>query len=154
VAGRRSTVVAAAVALLVVGGIWYVFLRGAGEAGQQIAETQAAAIDQIANAQDAQAESGLRQTMFAAQAKFAENGSFPTAANLAEFEPNFNYTDAASGGPREISVYSSQTKFGAAAMSDSGTCLWMRTSVDGAIAYGRGRPCTGQAALGATDPES
>jgi hypothetical protein len=56
-----------------------------------------------------------------------------------------------SSGPNVVSVQVSPQAWGAAAMSRSGTCFWIRETVAGGTAYGSGDPCTGAAAMSATN---
>jgi hypothetical protein len=129
----------------------FVFLRGADEAGSRIADARADAVAQGDRAQDIAAQAALGRAVVVARALYAEQGSFEPAG-LAAFEPSIDFTSGASTGPASISYRSDGDAFGVAARSASGTCWWARGGADGTTTYGRGDPCTGQAALGATEP--
>src|SRR5437867_9842687 len=125
--------------------------------GESAAQAEQTAVAQIGVAQDTQAQVDL-QTAYQTAMNLYESGdgsatglpSFAnvTAAALAKAEPSLKYTDGTSTGPDVISVDGSGSDWGAAALSSSGTCLWVHLS-NGAVTYGSGMPCTGSAALSA-----
>jgi hypothetical protein len=125
--------------------------------GESAAEAEETAVAQIGVAQDTQAQVDL-QTAYQTAMTLYESGdggatglpSFAniTAADLAKAEPSLMYTDGASTGPDVISVKGSGSEWGAAALSSSGTCLWVHLS-SGAVTFGSGTPCTGSAAMAA-----
>ena len=110
-------------------------------------------------AQDRAAQSSLRNAIAAAKTCFTDNDTYTgcTDAVLLGVEPSLGFQAAASTGPKEISdtVYQT-TKAGdswaAAALSDSGTCWWIKdisTSPGAGTFYGTGAACTGAAAKAA-----
>jgi hypothetical protein len=132
----------------------FAVMKSGGESAAQAEET---AVAQIGVAQDTQAQVDL-QTAYQTAMTLYESGdvgatglpSFTniTAADLAKAEPSLTYTEGASTGPDVISVKGSGSEWGAAALSSSGTCLWVHLS-NGAVAFGSGTPCTGAAAVAA-----
>lgn len=133
----------------------FAVMKSGGESAAQAEET---AVAQIGVAQDTQAQVDL-QTAYQTAMTLYESGdvgatglpSFTniTAADLAKAEPSLTYTEGASTGPDVISVKGSGSDWGAAALSSSGTCLWVHLS-NGAVAFGSGTPCTGSAAMTAS----
>ena len=118
-------------------------------------------------AQNRAAQSGLRNALAAAKTSFTDVGSYAnaTSANLAAIEPSLTYaaTGVASTGPTNISVgpfttNSTNDSWAAAALSDSGTCYWIKdvsTTPGAGTKYGSGATCTAtaaQAAAGSSFP--
>lgn len=140
-----------AAGLLVAGVLAFVFLRGADEAGRQIAETEGQAVGQIDRAYDAAAQGSLGRAVVVAQSLHAERGSFTTdLATLSAFDPSIAFTSGPSKGPSSISFATSDTSFAAAVRSESGTCWWVKVDASGVTTYGSGTTCTGRAATGAS----
>jgi hypothetical protein len=108
---------------------------------------------QIDTAGDVQAQANLRMALSAATTAFMDAGSFASAGpdELSALEPAFGYVDGShpSTGANVVSVEATDQAWGAAVLSSSGTCFFIRT-VGTAQAFGSGDPCTGEAALGAT----
>jgi hypothetical protein len=111
---------------------------------------------QIDVTDDMQAQANLRMALSAATTAFMEGGGFASAnaTELAALEPSFTYVDGAqpSSGANVISVEATDQAWGAAVLSESGACFYIR-SVGTAQAYGRGDVCTGEAAMSATGSE-
>jgi hypothetical protein len=107
---------------------------------------------QVGVADDLQAQANLRMALSAATTAFMEGGSFASASatELSALEPSFTYVEGTrpSTGPGTISVEATDQAWGAAVLSDSGTCFFLR-SVGSSQAYGDGDVCTGQAAMAA-----
>jgi hypothetical protein len=142
-----------AVGLALAGVVAFIFLRGADEAGKQVADSQSNALDQIDTAYDAAAQGSMGRAMVVARSLYAERGSFTTdLATLSAFDPGITFTAGPSNGPTSIAYAASDSAFGAAVMSESGTCWWVKTDVRGVTTYGSGTTCTGEAALGASAP--
>ena len=140
-----------AAGLVVAAVLAFVFLRGADEAGRQIADAQADAVAQVDRAQDVEAQVALGRAVVVVRTFYAEQGSFEPAG-LADFDPSVDFTPGASTGPTSIAYQSDGDAFGVAARSTSGTCWWVRGDAAGTTSYGSGDACTGRAALGANDP--
>jgi hypothetical protein len=108
---------------------------------------------QIDIAGDVQAQVNLRMALSAATTAFMEGGSFTSADpdELSALEPAFRYVDGShpSTGANVVSVEATDQAWGAAVLSSSGTCFFIR-AVGTAQAFGSGDPCTGEAAMGAT----
>src|SRR5512132_1912317 len=110
-------------------------------------------------AQDRAAQSSLRNAIAAAKTCFTDNDSYTgcDAAKLLTIEPSLTYNVSPSTAPKEVdSVVYLTNKAGdswaAAAMSDSGTCWWIKdisTSPGAGTFYGTGATCTGTAAKAA-----
>jgi len=110
-------------------------------------------------AQDRAAQSSLRNAIAAARVCFTDNDTYTgcTDAILNGIEPSLTFQGGASTLPKQVSdtVYQT-TKAGdswaAAAMSDSGTCFWIKdisTDPGAGTFYGSGAACDGTAAKGA-----
>ena len=138
-----------AAGLVLAGALAFVFLRGAGEAGRGLERAETRTVATIDRAHDAAAQSSLAQAMAIARALHAERGSFATdPANLSTFDPSVRFAPGRSTGPTSIGFMATDAAFGAAVLSESGTCWWARTDATGVVTYGSGTPCTGDAALG------
>jgi hypothetical protein len=138
-------------ALVVAAVLAFVFLRGAGEAGRRIADDRGDAVAQVVRAQDVAAQAALGRAVVVVRTLYAEQGSFEPAA-LADLDPSIGFTPGASTGPASIAYGSDGDAFGVAIRSASGTCWWTKGDSSGTTTYGSGEPCTGQAALGASQP--
>jgi hypothetical protein len=131
----------------------FVFLRGAGEAGERFADARSDTVAQVDRAQDVAAQTSIARAIVVARALYAEQGAFPTdPATLNAFDPSIRFTSGASTGPASIAYQASGPEFGGAVRSVTGTCWWGKADASGTTAYGSGDPCTGQAALAAIDP--
>ena len=109
-------------------------------------------------AQDKAAQSSLRVGQTTALIIFSDNGDFgeadTTALGTAEPSLTWNNSTTQSDDDLKISVDSSgTTEWGGAAMSDSGTCFYIRVSASGPTRYGSSTSsaCTGAQALLVTD---
>jgi type IV pilus assembly protein PilA len=114
-------------------------------------------------AQNRAAQSSLRNALAAAKTAFTDTDDYSTATNvnLLAIEPSLTYQVAgtASTGPNDVSVGPFSTvplsndSWSAAALSDSGTCYWIKdVSTAGAASgtrFGSGAACTATAAQAA-----
>lgn len=142
-----------AAGLVVAGLLAFLLLRGAGEAGEQIADANAQTIAQIDRVQDSAAQVSATRAIVVARALSAEQGGFAAdPAALTAFDPTIRFTAGASAGPRSVAFSSTDSVFAVAVRSESGTCWWASTDVGGATRYGSGEACTGRAALDASAP--
>jgi hypothetical protein len=147
----RMVWVAAGLAVAAV--LAFVFLRGAGEAGEQVADARSDTIAQVDRAQDVAAQASIGRALSVAGTIHAERGTFAIdPADLSAFDPSIHFTSGASTGPTSIAYHTTASAFGVAVRSGSGTCWWARSEGSGTTAYGSGGTCTGQAALAASDP--
>jgi hypothetical protein len=140
-----------AVGLVVAGVFAFVFLRGADQAGKQIADSETHAVSQIDKAYDAAAQGTMGRATVVASSLYAERGSFTTdLATLAAYDPELRFTSGPSQDPGTVSYAVNGGTFGAAVLSESGTCWWAKIGTDSVTTYGSGTPCTGSAALAAS----
>ena len=110
-------------------------------------------------AQDKSAQSTLRVAQTTALVVFTDDGDFgdadTTAMTTAEPSYTWNGATTASADDQVVSVSANGagTEWGAAAMSDSGTCFYVRVSSSGPTQYGSSASaaCTGAQALTVTD---
>ena len=99
-------------------------------------------------AQDRAAQSNLRIAQNTALILFTDDGTFAPAtdAGLATAEPQLDWVvgTAASTDDKLVSVgpNTTGTEFGAAALSDSGVCYFVRVRTDGATRYGKSSTTT------------
>jgi hypothetical protein len=149
--GRRPVFVVLGV--LLVAGLGYGVFTATKSGGEAVVRNVKGTTKQIDVADDMQAQANLRMALSAATTAFMEGGGFASASatELAALEPSFTYVDGSrpSSGPNEISVEATDQAWGAAVLSASGTCFYIR-SVSTTQAYGRGDVCTGGAAMAAT----
>ena len=151
-------IVMAAAGLLVVALVGVGFLRFVSRSGHEVASDQTTVVKQIDHAKDAVAESSLRNALAAASVAFTDTQSFSGAgpAELSLLEPSLTWVDGPSTGSTVVSVANTDTAWAAAALSDSGTCFWIKRDLGAGLsgtAYGSGATCTGRAALaGASAP--
>jgi hypothetical protein len=121
--------------------------------GEAVVQHTRDATEAVDAAGDVQAQANLRSALSAAMTAFMDGGSFESASadQLAALEPALTYVDGSqpSTAANVVSIEASDQAWGAAALSSSGTCFFIRT-VGTAQAFGSGDPCTGQAAMGAT----
>jgi hypothetical protein len=129
----------------------YGFLAFVSRSGHQVADAQATVVQQVDHSQDAAAQSSLDNAMGAAKTVFMDSSSYEglTAADLSGVEPSLTYTDGPSPNLSTISVASTPTTVGLAALSPSGTCFYMKDDAAAGVSFGSGTTCTGQAALAA-----
>ena len=101
----------------------------------------------------------LTNASHAALALAAEGSVDPTSGGYAVADVDallemagggVTFTSDASAGPNEVSVATNQNEWAAAALSESGTCLYIHLETD-VVFYGSGQTCTGQAAMAAGD---
>ncbi len=110
-------------------------------------------------AQDKGAQSSLRAGQTTALVIFTDDGDFSggTTTNLATAEPSYTWVNATTASAADdtmsVSSNTANTEWGAAAMSDSGTCFYIRLSSAGPTQYGSSSSaaCTGTQALTVTD---
>jgi hypothetical protein len=150
---ERSRLIIGSVVLAIVVGLAWGFLHFMASSGNEIASDQQHVVDQIGNTQDVQAKLTGTQALQSVQMLYGQDGSFDsvTPQSLKAFEPAFTYTASASTNPNMVSVASSSAGVGLAVQSASGTCLYVHVSA-AATTYGTGSVCTGDAAMGASDP--
>jgi hypothetical protein len=140
-----------AAGLVLAGVLAFAFLRGADEAGTQIAGARSETIEQIDRAHDAAAQATLGRAAAVARSLSAERGRFTTdLATLSAFDPGLRFTSGSSEDFGSIAYSATDTAFAAAVRSKSGTCWWLRTDAGGATTYGSGTACTGDDAMGAS----
>lgn len=141
------------VGLVVAGVLAFVFLRSADEAGKQIAGSQSEAVSQIDRAHDAAAQGKMGRAVVVALSLYAENGSFTSnPTSLSAYDPELGFTSGPSNDPMTISYSADADGFGAAILSESGACWWAKIDANSVTTYGSGAPCTGSAAMAASDP--
>lgn len=107
-------------------------------------------------AQDQSARSTLRTAQTTAAIVYVDNGTYRDASvrNLRDAEPGLTWrgSNSASRDQDEVSVAATRdgSEWGAATLSDSGTCFYIRLREDGSTLYGSSTssPCTGSTALG------
>jgi hypothetical protein len=151
--GRKPLYVALTVVLLA--GLAWAIVSVTAMGGDAVVQHAKETTKQVDGSTDVQAQANLRAALAAATTAFMDGGSFAsaTATELAALEPSLQYVDATrpSTGPTVISVQATDQAWGAAVLSSSGTCFFLRT-VGGTQAYGAGDAdvCTGDAAMGAT----
>jgi hypothetical protein len=150
--GRKPVYVALGAVLVVALG-WAVFTvtKTGGEAVVKHVEDTTKQID---TAGDVEAQTNLNLALTTAKTAFVEAGSYGSAGygQLSALDPALTYIDGsgASTGPKVVSVEATEQAWGAAVLSSSGTCFFIRDVAGGSTAYGSGEPCTGEAAMGAT----
>ena len=125
--------------------------RTGGEAAaQHLRDTTA----QVGQASDIQAQASLQTALTSAKVALAESDTFEAAdvEYLSSFGSPISFVEGTSlsSGANVVSVQVAPQAWGAAAMSASGTCFWIRETMAGGTAYGSGDPCTGAAAMSAT----
>ncbi len=106
-------------------------------------------------AQERAAQSSLRIAQTSAMVVYTDSGDFgdATVNALRATEPGFTWlsSNSASTDDKRISIASNRagTEWAAAAMSDSGTCYYIRVRESGSTLYGQSSrsSCTGQSAL-------
>jgi hypothetical protein len=141
------------VLLVVAAAAAFVFLRGADEAGKEIADARSETLDQIDRAYDAAAQGTVGRAVVVAQTLYAEQGTFTTdLPTLSAFDPSLGFTSGPSTGPETVSYAVGGTEFAAAVRSESGTCWWVKIDASSTTSYGSGATCTGGAALAASSP--
>ena len=142
----NSRVIIGVICLLVVGGVVFGFMQFVGKSGSQVAETER---ETIQRGQDTSPKVDLNVALTAARTSFGIDGSYAglTAASLSQSEPEIHFTDGASSRPGLVSVFANGTSFGAAEVSASGTCFYIRDS-GGVTGFGTGTgSCSGRDAL-------
>jgi len=146
-------VVAVAVVVLVSAVSFVLVAKRGGEEAAKAASTDLAA---AAEAKDREAQSTLRNGLAAAKTAYTDTASYAgvTPEVLVQIEPSLTFISGPSTARNTVSVAATDQSIGLAAMSESGTCFWLRDDESGGgTAYGSGAPCTGAAALaGATGP--
>jgi hypothetical protein len=130
----------------------FVVLSGADEAGTRIADAESGTLAQVDKAYDAAAQGTIGRAIVVAQNLYAEQGSFTTdLATLSAYDPGLRFTSGPSNDPDTVSYAVNGSGFGAAVRSESGTCWWVHVDAGSVTTYGSGSPCTGSAALAASD---
>ena len=102
-------------------------------------------------ANDRAAQSSLRNGLTAAKTIYTDSQDY-TAANdtkLKEVEPSLTFQTAASTDYKIVSVGSTTSTWGGAALSKTGTCFLIKDSsgAGGGTTYGTNATCTGDQAL-------
>lgn len=148
--GLDPRLLVAIAGLVAVGLAVYGFFSLVSRGGHEVADAQVSAVQQVDHSQDAATQASLRGAMSAATTIFLDNSTYEglTPADLAAVEPSLTYTDGPSMDPTTISVASTPTTVGLAAMSPSGTCFTIADDAVEGVTYGSGAECTGVAALG------
>jgi hypothetical protein len=134
------------VVLVVASAAIFGFMTFVGKSGKEVAQTEQQTIQR---GQDTFPQLDLNTALIAAKAGFGLNGNYQglTAATLAQSEPALHFTDGASTRPGLVSVFANGTSFGAAEVSASGRCFYIR-DVGGATGFGIGSgTCTARSAL-------
>jgi hypothetical protein len=145
--------VGAIVCLVAAAAAAFVFLRGADEAGKEIADAQSETLTQVDRAYDAAAQGTVGRAVVVAQTLYAEQGTFTSdLPTLAAFDPGLRFTSGPSTGPGTVSYAVSGMEFAAAVRSESGACWWVKVDASSKTSYGSGATCTGSAALAASSP--
>jgi hypothetical protein len=131
----------------------WVFLRGADEAGRELGGRNEQGVATIDRAHDAAAKGTLGRAVVVAQSLFAEHESFTTdLATLSAYDPSLRFTSGSSSDPGTVAYAVDAGGFGAGVRSASGTCWWVRIDTASTTTYGSGEPCTGSAAMAASQP--
>jgi hypothetical protein len=148
--------------------IWYAYVQsqdryGSGEPCTAIAALSGSKPDLTADSpwhlmddrkQATAAQSTLRNALVAAKTSYSDTGTFTdtTLEKLQAIEPTISFVAAGtpSADADTVSFAIVGEAFGAAALSDNGTCYWITEDVGvSGTQYGQGTPCTGTAALAA-----
>lgn len=145
--------VGAVACLVVAAAAAFVVLRGADEAGKEIAGARSGTLASVDRAYDAAAQGTVGRAVVVAQTLYAEQGTFTAdLPTLSAFDPGLRFTSGPSTSPETVSYAVSGTEFAAAVRSESGACWWVRIDASRRISYGSGATCTGTAALAASSP--
>jgi len=106
----------------------------------------------VARLLDEQARVAADRALTLAQGALGHAGGLSAAgvSQLTQQDGSLLFVDGPSTAPTIVSVAEAAGVWGAAAMGPSGTCYWVSLAAGGDVRYGRGTPCTGRAALGAT----
>ncbi len=112
-------------------------------------------------AQDRAAQSSLRIAQNTSLILFTDDGTFApaTSTGMATAEPQLDWVAAGvnstDDGIVSVGPNTAGTEFGAAAMSDSGVCYYVRVRADGATRYGSSSTtaCNGTNAMAVTGTE-
>src|SRR5947208_357886 len=92
-------------------------------------------------AQDKVAQTSLRNSLSDAKVIYTDNNSYSgaDATGMTAAEPALSFVEDAtlSTGPRQMSVKETANTWGAAAMSDSGTCFYIYDPGNTAVKYGK-----------------
>lgn len=110
---------------------------------------------------DRAAQTSLRNGTLAAATLFTDNSDYSDAdvAGLDEIEPGLAYvgspTESTDANQLSVDSNPAGTVWGAAALSQSGTCFYTRSDAAGATTFGASEtlPCTGAQALNAAGPD-
>lgn len=150
--GRKPIYVLVAVVLLA--GLAWVIVGVTKTGGEAVVKNVRDTTEQVDAAGDVQAQTNLNLALTTAKTAFVEAGTYASAGygQLSALDPALSYVDGStpSTGPNVVSVEATEQAWGAAVMSSSGACFFIRDVAGGATAYGSGDPCTGEAAMGAT----
>jgi hypothetical protein len=149
--GVDARLIYGAVALLVAGAAAFALLSFLGDSGSEVGAANEQAVGEGVAASDEQARAAARAAVVAA-AGVAAGGPYSgvTVEQLQAFDPALSFTEGPSTGPAVVSVAATDEAFGAAVLSDSGTCFFHRGSISGGSDDGAlPGTCTGAAALGA-----
>jgi hypothetical protein len=120
------------------------------EGGAATGATTVAADPGLDDGARAAAEGALAAARAVLRAEGTLDGAGPL--QLASLRADLIFVDGPSAVPEVVSVAGSAASWGAAVMSESGTCYYVRITDRRRVTYGTGAACTGQAALGAADP--
>lgn len=125
------------------------FMTFVNKSGKEIGSSEQHAIQQ---GQDVSPKVDLQNALVAAKSQLMGDGGSSyqglTAASLSQVEPALRFTDGASTRPGLISVFANGNSFGAAEVSSSGTCFYIRDTYPSGTTYGTGSGnCTARDAL-------
>lgn len=102
---------------------------------------------------EAVARTSAQDALAAARAVLRADGALDGAGplQLSAIRTDLIFVDGPSAVSEVVSVAGSASVWGAAVMSESGTCFYVRLTDHRRVSYGTGDTCTGQAALGASE---
>jgi hypothetical protein len=134
--------------------------RGAAARSTEVAEAEARAsaaasparLDPaLARLLDGDARVAAERALELAQKSFTATSSWVRAAatDLARLPTTYLFVDGPSTSPQIVSVHVDGRWWAAAVLGTSGTCYWVSATTNGAVRFGTGTACTGQAALAA-----
>jgi hypothetical protein len=105
----------------------------------------------LARLLDGDARVAAERALELAQNSSATTGSWVRAAatDLARLPTTYLFVDGPSTSPRIVSVHVEGRSWAAAVLGTSGTCYWVSATTGGAVRFGTGTACTGQAAVAA-----
>jgi hypothetical protein len=105
----------------------------------------------VAHLLDTQARDAAERALALARDALGGTGDLSSAGvtELTQLDRGLLFVDGPSTAPTIVSVAASAGSWGAAVLGPSGTCYWVSLDGHGAVRYGHGSTCTGEAALAA-----